>query len=118
MFGYNPTITNICTGLQVANAGINAVTSGIRAKRSGSNCWQAFGTALMTATPGITYAAVGNAVDKGTGTYLGSMAGNMMSAFTYNNPFGYGCMGMSSFGAYPAMPFMFTPITSGFYCYC
>ena len=117
---YNPSISNWSTGLQAVTATCNAITSGIRARKGGADPYTSAAVGLNTGTWGLASAFMGNAIDKSTGTYLGSAMGNMTNSIMTMNSFmpTYSYMPMMS--SMFTMPLMFGTMTpmGGFYRYC
>lgn len=129
MVGYNPQVTDICTALNATSAVLNGITGSIRARNNGANPYEAASVGLFATSLGLGNAAIGNCVDKATGTYLGTSTSNIFStaaslgAFDggYNPFFGVGMTPfMPTLGFYgmPTFGFYSMPRFGGFCCYC
>ena len=116
-YGFNPGVSNVIMGLQMATASVNGATSALRAKNQGATTEQAVFRGLGTTFTGMGNAMMGKAINFGTGSYFGtlfssfspgvsnypSIFGNLfaMNSFAMN-PFGFNmfgcCSGAGKFG--------------------
>ncbi len=91
--GFNPGISNAIMGIQIATAGINGISNGIRARNNGATPEQAAFCGLTTATVGTSNALIGNAINHGTHSYFGTLYSSFSPGVNLYAPtwdFGFG----------------------------
>ena len=108
--GFDSGISNAIMGLQIATAGINGISNGIRARNNGATPEQAAFCGLTTATVGTSNALIGNAINHGTHSYFGTLFSSFSPGVSLFAPsFGFGYNPMASMFAFSALanPFGF-----------
>ena len=109
--GFNSGISNAIMGLQIATAGINGISNGIRARNNGATPSQAAFCGLTTATVGTSNALIGNAVNHGTHSYYGTLFSAFSPGVNLNtSPFTFG---YNPFISTLAMTALATPFVYG-----
>ena len=106
---FNAGFSNLLCGINTVTSCVRGLGDYFRAKNSGASTGEAIATGLGTAALGTGIAFCGNAFDKGTGTYFGSifssMALNGGIGFPQMFPMGCCCAG----GFFPPSPSIFGP---------
>lgn len=108
---YNAGFSNLLFGINAATSCVRGLGDFFRAKNSGASTGEAAAAGLGTAAMGTGIALCGNAFDKGTGTYFGSIMSGMALNGSFPSIFPMGCC---CGGFFPASPSIFTP--SDGYC--
>ena len=128
-YGYNPRVSDTMTNIQMGLAGLNGVVKGLEAKNDGASTLGAISYGVGTTAVDVGSALLGNAIDKGTHSYLGTTMNTVMPAISGGNSL----LGMTMFassmmspysmmGCSPYMmggPMMYgMPRFGGFCCHC
>ncbi len=125
--GYNPSVSDTMTTIQMGLAGLNGAVSGLEARNNGASVLGAISYGLSNTAFDVGGALLGNAIDKGTHSYLGTYSNMLMPSFMGGNSL----LGMTMFASsmYSPMmgcsPYMFgspmmygMPRFGGFCCHC
>ena len=115
--GFNPGISNAIMGLQIATAGINGISNGIRARNNGATPEQAAFCGLTTATVGTSNALIGNAVNHGTHSYFGTLFSSFSPGVNPYPTYGFGLgLGYNPLASALAFSTLANPFMLGAYC--
>lgn len=99
--GYNPRVSDTITGIQMGLAGLNGVVNIFEAKNNGADILGAVSSGLGSTAFGMSGALLGNVIDKGTHSYLGSTMTTFMNSPMLNNS----CMGNTLFASSLMTPY-------------
>lgn len=96
--GYNPSVSDTMTTIQMGLAGLNGAVSGLEARNNGASVLGAISFGIGNAAFDVGGALLGNAIDKSTHSYWGTTMNTVMPGLMSRNSF----LGMTMF----ASPFM------------
>lgn len=114
--GYNPKVSDTMSAIQMGLAGLRGVVSGLEAKNDGASTAGAIAYGLSNTAFDVGGALLGNAIDKGTHSYVGTTMNSVMSSGAAA-PLGMSIFASSMMSPYAMMgysPFMMgSPVMMG-----
>lgn len=124
--GYNPKVSDTLSTIQMGLAGFRGVVSGLEAKNNGASTAGAIAYGLSNTAFDVGGVFLGNAIDKGTHSYMGTTMNTLMSS-GLAAPFGMSMFASSMYSPYGLIgaPYMMNgpmmygmPRFGGFCCHC
>ncbi|MBE7710096.1 MAG: hypothetical protein E7Z93_06595 [Cyanobacteria bacterium SIG32] len=131
--GYSPKVSDTMSAIQMGLAGFRGVVSGLEAKNDGASTAGAIAYGLSNTAFDVGGALLGNAIDKGTRSYMGTTMNSIMTS-GMGAPLGMTMFASSMMSPYSMMgysPFMMgnpmlmggsmmygMPRFGGFCCHC